>query len=53
MELLFDNGQEAPLLGVKEAVGAHFLEASREDVLEEPADETLGGDRRGLGRIGF
>ncbi len=33
LELLFDNSQEVALLGMKQSVGAHLLEATWEHVV--------------------
>jgi hypothetical protein len=53
LQLLFDNGQEAPLLGMQQAVSPNLLEATRQHVLEEPADKPLGRERGGPGGIGL
>ena len=53
LQWLFDNGEAVPLLGMQQAVGPHLLEAAWQHVLEEPADELLGGQRGGLSRIGL
>jgi hypothetical protein len=41
------------LLGLEQSVGPHLLEASWEHVLQEPADELLGGQSGGPGGIGL
>jgi len=52
-KLFFDNGQEASLLGMEEAVGADLLEATRQHMLKEAGDEPLGGKGGGSSGMGF
>ena len=53
LEFIFDNGQEMPLLGMKQAVGSNHLEAAREEVLKESAHELLGWEGGGPRAMGL
>ncbi len=51
-QVRFGQGKAEPLPGMEQTVGPHLLEAAGQHVLEEAAEERLGGERRGLSRLG-